>query len=587
MTIRVLPPALAARIAAGEVIERPASVVKELVENSLDAGATRISVEVIDGGKTLIRVVDNGGGIHFDEAATAFERFATSKIDENSDLMGISTLGFRGEALPSIASVSRAELTSFVAGQDAGVRASVEFGGPVAVESVGAPAGTAFVVRELFRNTPARLKFLGSAGTEFGRVHQVVATYALTRPDVAFSLVADGGERFATPGRGVLLEAAASVYGWHVARELLEIEASAIERPSSAFAVRGLTSTPGLTRGNRNYMTIAVNGRWVESRRLLFAIEQAYHGFLSERRYPVSVLLLKVPPGDVDVNVHPAKTEVRFLREQVVFAEVQRAVRAVLLAAAPVPAHQATAPQPPANPAWPEDPLWFARGMSSTPTPPVDTPDRTSQSGQEAGTARQEERPTPGRSLPVLRVIGQAHDTYLLAEGPNGVYLIDQHAAHERVLFEEIRARLGRPAEGGQQLLAPESVQLLPHQERILNEQGQVLKEAGFDVEPFGPRTAIVRAVPRVLAGVSGADALVRLLDSLADGSGTSGWRERVLATIACHSAVRAGRRMTVEEGQELVRKLETVEQPHTCPHGRPTMVYLSISALERDFGRH
>lgn len=586
MPIRVLPPALAARIAAGEVVERPASVVKELVENSLDAGATRIAVEVLDGGKGLVRVVDNGSGIRPDEVATAFERFATSKIDETSDLMGISTLGFRGEALPSIASVARVELTSYVVGQSAGVRATVEFGGPVAVESTGAPEGTTLAVRDLFRNTPARLKFLGSAGTELGRVHQVVATYALTRPDVAISLTADGGPRFSTTGRGDLLEAAASVYGWHVAKELLKIEAQKTVRlAASGFSVSGLTSTPGLTRGNRSYMTIAVNGRWVESRRLLFAVEQAYHGFLSERRYPVAVLLLTVPPGDVDVNVHPAKTEVRFLREQVVFAEVQRAVRAVLVEAAPVP--HASMPQPRSPAAWPDNPLWPEQQATADSTPVEPNGGLSPESQAPApGATPQDTRPTPGRSLPVLRIIGQAHDTYLLAEGPNGVYLIDQHAAHERVLFEEIRARLGRPAEGGQRLLAPESVQLLPHHERLLKEHAEVLAEAGFDVEPFGPRTAIVRAIPRVLAGSSGADALVRLLDSIGDGTGTTGWRERVLATIACHSAVRAGRRMTIEESQELVRKLETVDQPHTCPHGRPTMIYLSVSALERDFSR-
>lgn len=601
MTIRVLPAGLAARIAAGEVIERPASVVKELVENSLDAGATRITVEVTDGGRSSIRVVDNGQGIAPDEVSTAFERFATSKIDENSDLTGIVTLGFRGEALPSIASVSRVEVATKENGSERGVRAAVEFGGAVRVEPSGVPAGTTFLVRDLFRNTPARLKFLGSAATELARVHQVVATYALTRPEVAFSLAADRQAKFSTPGRGDLVEAAAGVYGWHVARQLLPVRPPALARPGhTEFTVSGLVGAPGLTRGNRGYITIAVNGRWVESRRLAFAVEQAYHGFLAERRFPVAILRLSVPHGDVDVNVHPAKTEVRFLREQVVFAEVQRAVRAALVEHAPVPHAQhasAVGDGEASGAAWPENPLWPSPGtpVGAVPESPTRIDVRPVDAGDEPGPGQRPEgpawpsatgAPTPRRSLPVLRVIGQAHDTYILAEGPNGVYLIDQHAAHERIVFEEIRERLGRPAEGGQRLLSPETVQLLPHHERILRDHGELLSEAGFEVETFGPHTGLVRAVPRVLPHGSGAEALVRLLDSLADGSGTSGWRERVLATLACHAAVRAGRRLTPEESQELIRKLESVEQPHTCPHGRPTMIYLSISALERDFSR-
>jgi DNA mismatch repair protein MutL len=613
--IRVLPPDLAARIAAGEVIERPASVVKELVENALDAGATRITVEVVDGGRASVRVADNGAGIAPDEVAVAFERFATSKIDARSDLAGITTLGFRGEALPSIASVSKVELTSAPGAGGAGgteqrkavqgragqgVRAEVAFGGRVRVEPAGVPGGTTVTVTELFRNTPARLKFLGSAATELARAHQVVATYALTRPEVAFSFTADGKQRFSTPGRGDLVEAVAGVYGWHVARLMVAVEPPTLTRPAQQeFVVGGLVGAPSLTRGNRGYITISVNGRWVESRRLSFAVEQAYHGFLGERRFPVAVLRLTVPYGDVDVNVHPAKTEVRFLREQVVFAEVQRAVRAALVEHAPVPhARQGAAAPEAAGAAWPENPLWpglappdlaraGARAADAMPGPGLPTarlpvgPDGETPAYAVAGVA-----PTPKRSLPVLRVIGQAHDAYIVAEGPSGVYLIDQHAAHERVVFEDVRERLGRPSEGGQRLLAPETVQLLPQHERVLHDHGALLAEAGFEVEAFGPHTALVRAVPRVLPQGSGAEALVRLLDSLADGSGTGVWRERVLATLACHAAVRAGRRMTVEESQELVRRLETVEQPHTCPHGRPTMIYLSVSALERDFNR-
>ncbi|MBI4221044.1 MAG: DNA mismatch repair endonuclease MutL [Chloroflexi bacterium] len=609
MPIRVLPPQLAARIAAGEVIERPASVVKELVENALDGGATRINVEVVDGGRSLIRVVDNGHGIPAGEIATAFERFATSKIDEASDLMGIETLGFRGEALPSIASVARVSLTTLADGAGRGARAEVEFGGAVRVEPAGVPAGTSIVVKDLFRRTPARLKFLGSPATELARSHHVVATYALTRPDVAFTLQADGQTRFSTPGRGALLDAAAGVYGWNLARNLLTVGPPAVRAGTSAFSAEGLTGAPTLTRGNRNYITLSVNGRWIESRRLAFAVEQAYQGFLEDRRFPVAILQVTVPPGDLDVNVLPAKTEVRFLREQVVFAEVGRAVRAALVGGAPVPQVRAPSAQDSGSAAgrviaWPDYALWpspadrmgspakDAEGPAGQPAVlvPERGPDAVVQGAAEAHpmaeTRKESAPPTPQRSLPVLRVLGQSHDTYLIAEGPEGIYLIDQHAAHERVVFEEIRSRLGKPVEGGQQLLSPDVVQLLPQHEQLMREHAGLLREVGFEVEPFGPRSAIVRAVPRVLPGGTGAEALVRLLESLADGGGTAVWRERVLATLACHAAVRAGRRMTVDESTELVRKLERVEQPHTCPHGRPTMVYLSIAALERDFRR-
>ena len=610
MPIRVLSEALASRIAAGEVIERPASVVKELVENSLDAGATRVEVEVRDGGIRAITVTDNGRGIKPDEVALAFERFATSKIDESSDLTGIETLGFRGEALPSIASVAHVEAVSRIPGQDAGLRLVIEYGRVVTSEPAGAPPGTTVQVTGLFRNVPARLKFLGPAGGELAKVHQLVGNMALIHPGVAFRLVSDGAVRLASPGNGERLAAAAAVYGSKVAEAMLAVEGD----PLSAFSVSGLVSSPALTRGNRNYITLSVNGRWVQSRRLLFAVEQAYHGFLPERRFPVAALDIRVPFEDVDVNVHPAKAEVRFLREDIVFREIQRAVRGALTESAPVRAMQMARPRQPAaasagsgrhtadaallleDPAhrdfavaaaWPERAAFPAQpsaGQSPVIRPEVEA---TAQAAPDPTAAQAR----PGRQvLPVLRVVGQAHETYILAEGPDGVYLIDQHAAHERVMYEEIRARVAAHSIESQRLLEPETVEVGPAHMTVVESEGAALAAAGFIVEPFGQQTVLLRAVPRLLAtpgreGTPG-EWLIRLLDEASERGRAESWQDRLLYTMACHAAIRAGRKLTLDECREVIGRLEKAEQPHTCPHGRPTMVHLASGQLDRQFGR-
>ena len=607
MQIRLLDDATAARIAAGEVIERPASVVKELVENALDAGATRIDIEIEGGGSDLIRVVDDGGGIATGDLELAFQRFATSKVDETSDLLGIETLGFRGEALPSIASVSRVEASSKPADRESGERLLLEFGETVESGKTGVPAGTSVAVRGLFSNVPARRKFLRSPGAELGRIQSLVTSYALVRSDVAFHLTADGRQRLATPGGGDVNGAVAGTYGARIAEAMLEIpeaEPFADGEPS-AFAVGGLTGAPSISRGNRGFITLGINGRWIQSRRISYAIEQAYHGLLGERRYPIAVVLVRVPVNDVDVNVHPAKTEVRFLREDLVFGEVQRAVRGVLIANAPVPIFRPTSPSHtfagvggsgggPGSPATAtaprtdleQNPLWPGRRDANSEVEDLDvaageTADNAPRVGEPAEQTQRE-------TLPVLRMIGQAQETYLLAEGPDGVYLIDQHAAHERVRFEEITNVLNTGAPDAQTMLEPEPVALEPRQEELLNDQSDLIAGMGFVVEPFGLGTALIRAVPRMLAERTSAagDAFRGLLDEVASGGRHDAWRDRMIATLACHSSVRAGMRLTDDEGRALLRSLEKAEQPHTCPHGRPTMIHMSQSDLERGFGR-
>ncbi len=603
MPIRILSDEIASRIAAGEVIERPASVVKELVENSLDAGSTRVDVNIVVGGAQSITVVDNGQGIPSDQLSLAFERFATSKIDESSDLIAIPTLGFRGEALPSIASVARVEAVSREKDSSTGARFLVDFGKAGDVEPAGAPQGTRIEVAGLFSNIPARLKFLGSAGRELSRIQSMLGSLALVYPHVAFSLNADGRERLRTIGSGKLVDAVSGVYGAKVAEQMLAIEPD----ESAAFTIDGLVSSPSLNRSNRTYMTISVNGRWIQSRRLSYAIEQAYHGFLPERRFPIAVARIRTPLDDVDANVHPAKAEVRFLREDLVYSVVQRAIRGVLSASAPVHGlgvGRATgsmgllrtpgmrhAPSSRGEYGKSQDHSSQAgSGFSQWPDPSVLVEQSQLHDQQSTTVAPVIPTNTPKDTLPVLRVIGQAHETYILTEGPDGIYMIDQHAAHERVVFEQVRQRFEQSVSESQPLLEPASVDLAPGAMATVQEHLEELNRVGWGVEEFGSNSLIVRSVPASLAtrasGDGAGQVFVRVLDELGEGGTGDTWRDRMLATIACHSSIRAGQILSAEECKDLVRQLEKTDRPNTCPHGRPTIVQININDLEREFKR-
>lgn len=602
MPIQVLSDDLASRIAAGEVIERPASVVKELVENSLDAGSTRIDVHIVGGGAQSITVVDNGQGIPADELSIAFERFATSKIDESSDLIAIGTLGFRGEALPSIASVARVEAISRHSNADAGARYLVDFGKTSPIEAAGAPQGTRIEVAGLFKNVPARLKFLGSPGRELSRIQSMLASLALVYPNVAISLSADGRERLKTIGSGKLVDAVSGVYGPKVADQMLELESD----DSAAFSVDGLVSSPSLNRSNRTYMTISVNGRWIQSRRLSYAIEQAYHGFLPERRFPIAIARIRTPLDDVDANVHPAKAEVRFLREDLVYSVVQRAVRGVLSASAPV--HELGAGRAAGSvglfrtPGTVRNNAPGGVGVQSTsssesgsgftqwPDPSAIVEQSRLPESQSETSATSPTTGTPKETLPVLRVIGQSHETYIHAEGPDGIYLIDQHAAHERVMFERVQKRFDENASESQPLLEAATVDLGPGAMTTVQEHLEELNRVGWGVEEFGTNSLIVRSVPASLAtrasGDGAGQVFVRVLDELSEGGTGETWRNRMLATIACHSSIRAGQVLSIDECKDLIRQLERTERPNTCPHGRPTIVQLNVNDLEREFKR-
>ena len=560
--IRVLSPEVAAKIAAGEVVERPASVVKELVENSLDAGARRISVEVEGGGVRLIRVRDDGTGIPAPEVEIAFQRHATSKIALEEDIERVTTLGFRGEALPSVAAVADVEMLTRTESDAAGVRVQLREGAVQTLAMEAAPRGTTAVVRNLFRSVPARLKFLRAPATENARIAEVLTSYALAYPAVQFTLLTDGRLTLRSAGSGRAEDALVGTLGAETAARLLPLLAGDAQ---GTVSVRGHISPPDLTRAQRSQQLFFVNGRWVESRLLARALEQGYQGLLATGRHPLAVVFVDLPPGDVDVNVHPTKREVRFRRDGEVFAAVQAAVGRTLRETAPAPAVAVLA----GDASGEELALGECALKSEAPPRAAGVPASA---------------PMPLR-LPLLRVLGQVGGTYIVAEGPDGIYLIDQHAAHERVLYERVRAQVEQGSPAMQGLVEPLVVELSPERSALLEAGREGLEALGFQVEPFGGSAYMLRAVPSLLAGRDYVTVLDDLLDRLAEETGDD-WRERVVKAIACRGAVKAGQALAGEEMLELVRQLGMASSPQTCPHGRPTMVHLSASQLQRHFGR-
>ena len=589
MPIRQLPHELAGQIAAGEVVERPVSVVKELVENSIDAGASRISVEIRGGGIELIRVTDDGAGIPPEEVVLAFQRHATSKLDYPGLLDAIPTLGFRGEALPSIAAVSRMTMTTRQPQSDAGYVAAMDWGGLTREGAEGCPPGTSVQVADLFGNLPARRKFLRSPTAEGGRVGDLVSRYALAYPEISFNLKIGERTTLSTPGDGRQANAMVAVYGAEAAANLLEVSG---EDPESRYRVEGFAGNPSLHRANRTYMSFFVNRRWIQSRMLTFALEEAFHGLLPEKRYPLAALNLVLPYEDVDVNSHPGKREVRFRQDGKVYSALQRGVRAALVAHSPVrPALTATTGRGPSM-GDAQGAGGFFRSPFDGRTSPGPTPGGDWGSASERGLVQPVgygpagAALTPQQALPALRVVGQVRLTYIVAESPEGMYLVDQHAAHERVLFDRIVREASLRESLSQPLLAPAHVELTAGQLSTLEEQRQFLADYGFELEDFGGTAYLVRAVPAVLTTKDPGKGLVDVLDMVAF-EGLLKEREDVLAaSLACHSAIRAGQSMTEPEMRALLEQLETTDNPHTCPHGRPTLIHFSAYHMEREFGR-
>lgn len=591
--IILLDEATSNQIAAGEVVERPASVVKELAENSLDAGASRISVEIKAGGLEEIKVADNGCGMDETDAATAFQRHATSKISSVSDLEGLSSLGFRGEALPSIASVSKTVLITRPPGAASGTRLEVQGGHILSVSPAGCPAGTSVTVRELFFNTPARLKYIKSRSTESGHAGDTVLRLALARPDVAFKFTADGRAGLQTPGGGDLLGALAAAYGPDLAREMLPLENS-----EEQIAVGGLIAPPAVSRSSKRQITVVVNGRYVTSHLVNSALIDGYGSLLPGGRFPLAVVLLQMDPGILDVNVHPAKMAVRISGEGRVYNLVRRTVAAVLRTGRVIPAVSF-----PAAGSRPEEVVSPEHGAGltlplhraeSTKIPGYPRPAGESLHFREEG----ETVSVTGLNLPdaggrdlleTAYPIGFLPPAYILAGSSSGLLIIDHHAAHERVLYEKFLSLLAGDRVESQILLVPAVVQLSPREYQAAGDNLEILASLGIGASSFGTGSLLVREIPAGLPDIPAEDLVRDLLESLIDPGGRpgrEGLARRMAASTACKAAVKAGERSTLEEARALIRDLAQAEAPYTCPHGRPTVISIGEQEIRARFKR-
>jgi DNA mismatch repair protein MutL len=548
--ILLLAPEVADAIAAGEVIERPASVVKELIENALDAGARRINLDVRGAGKTSIRISDDGAGIPAGELGVAFVRHTTSKLSSLADLAAIHSFGFRGEALASVAAVADVECSS------AGARLRIRAGQVLEQGAGPLLPGVAIEVRDLFANVPARLKFLKSDATESAAIRDVVSAFALLHPQVRFHLTLDSRAAVSSSGDGDRRRAVAAVYGGQVAAEVMEIVGMPL--------VGGLVSQPRLSRGSRDGIIVAVNGRPISSRALVYALEECYAGRLERGRHPLAVLDVGIDPELVDVNVHPAKKEVRFRDEGAVFAALQRAVRAVLDGSEPF-RYQPISGGPQVAPAGPNAQLILHEATAAIAT------------AEPNGHAIQS---------PLLRAIGQAGPGYLVAEGPHGLVLVDQHAAHERILYNRFIERLRSGQGGSQPLLIPQAVDLDPALIAAAADHRTELSKLGLEYEEFGPRSLRITAVPLELPSGRATAAIQETLAALAE-SRSDGGLEKAAAALACHSAVKFGDVLDVPEQRRLLADLESTEDSITCPHGRPTRLLVEWQELTRHFRRN
>jgi len=637
--VQILDENTANQIAAGEVVERPAAAVKELVENALDAGARRVLVELEEGGKYLLRVTDDGVGMSREDAVLSLQRHATSKIRSADDLFQITTMGFRGEALPSIASVSQMTLVTKTAGddEDAGVQIRCAGGTLEEVSEVGARPGTSITVENLFYNVPARLKFLKSSSTELGHIAELMQRFALARPDVAFRLLHSGGEVFSSGGGGSQMDACVHVFGRETARHLVPLSHDA-----AGLRVTGFIGTPAALKTSRSAQHTFVNTRFVRNKAVTRALDEAYKSVqtLHGTRYPAAVVMIDVDPSQVDVNVSPTKTEVRFTREGDIYAAVFKAVGDALMAGGLVPTiTQKMTPReapPSALPSSPsassrerierEHPTLLAvpsRPAGNTREEPREPRDMAAfrEAYQERARQAMDEDPFEGGSgapaplqaapepaaatgadyrghdLSTLRVLAQTRNMYILAQTDDALVLIDQHIAHERVLYEKLLAGAEGAGAGvpTQRLMMPFTLELSRREALVVEKRLEDLRRAGFDLEPFGGDSFVVRSVPASVAqkhlkAQGGPEEVLReIVDELVEK--TSSRRlllpaEEVLITASCKMAVKAGDPLSFDEMNALVADLLRSDNPYTCPHGRPIIVELPNGDLDRKFGR-
>lgn len=659
--IQVLDQITIDKIAAGEVIERPASIVKELVENSIDAKAASVTVEIQDGGISLIRVTDNGSGIEREDIRNAFLRHSTSKIRKVEDLAHIASLGFRGEALSSISAVTRTELITKTKEDTFGTRYVIEGGVEQSLEDAGAPDGTTFLVRQLFYNVPARRKFLKTPMTEAGHVQDLLMRLALSHPEVAFTFINNGQTKMRTSGNGKLKDVIYSIYGREAAANLIELDYS-----MDGLVMKGYLGKPVITRGNRNFENYFVNGRYVKNAMLSKAIEDAYKDFLMQHKFPFVVIHFQVDGEKIDVNVHPAKMEMRFQRQQDVYNIVYEGVHRTLLEPELIPQVEApdpkvisqpksespfllkpkTAPRPmekkPEEKEEPHDEAYFMKKMkervlsyhqrnSSAEVAKKEQIFRPQAQAERIKDAlarakevekqpqkQAEEQPELIRETPVYetkpvteekaeqlnlfeehllkrekkaeyKLIGQVFETYWLVEFENSLYIIDQHAAHERVLYERTLKEMKNREFTAQYLSPPIILSLSMQEAQVLNENMDRFTRIGFEIEPFGGEEYAVRAIPDNLFGIAKKELLLEMLDDLADGISTSMTPELIdekVASMSCKAAVKGNNRLSAQEADALIGELLLLENPYHCPHGRPTIIAMTQRELEKKFKR-
>jgi DNA mismatch repair protein MutL len=616
--IRVLADHVANQIAAGEVVERPASVAKELVENSIDAGATRITIEIEAGGRRLLKVSDDGEGMVRDDAILAFERHATSKIRETDDLTAIGTLGFRGEALASIASVAKVELTTCIEGASAATRVTIDGGRMRDVKDAAHPRGTTIIVRDLFFNIPARRKFLRSEATETYHLTNLVTHYALAHPEIAFTFVNNGREVVrATPAKD-LRERAYQIFGEDFLENLLEVEGGAPQ-----FArVTGYVSAPRDRRTSRDAQYLFVNRRFVRDRMIGRALSEGYRSILPHGVYPAALLFIETPLEEVDVNVHPAKTEVRFRRQAAVVDAVREAVRNALASASYVPAPSALPqPQPQPEPIMtataavsaitPQPRIEFVPPPQTTPAPrppiepsgdeiarDVEVMIRSAQSVPPSvksvvpplNSAEKFAREVTPESLSTnIRPLGQLEESFIIATDDEGLLLIDQHVAHERILFDKYRALVAERRTDAQQLLVPETFDLTPAQAAVFDDVAPELEKYGFELTRLSGRTVAVRAIPADLPSGEARNMLAELLDTVdaeKKGGVSETMRDEIAASLACHAAIKVNMPLAPEKMRWLIDRLLQTSSPTTCPHGRPVILRLRTRDILKGFHR-
>lgn len=628
--IEVLDKATIDKIAAGEVVERPASVMKELLENAIDAGSTAVTAEIRDGGISMLRVTDNGGGIPQEQIRTAFLRHATSKIRKAEDLFQVQSLGFRGEALSSIAAVAQVECISRTPDSLTGCRIRIEGGEEKDFEEIGAPSGTTIVVRNLFFHTPARAKFLKSPLTEANYVSHAVEELALSHPDISFKYMVNGQTRLFTSGNGNIREIAWQVYGRDLAKEMLPVEDT-----SELMTIRGFVGSPSAARGNRSMENYFVNGRYVRNRILNKAIEDAYHGFLMQHRFPFTLLYLDIDSEKVDVNVHPTKMEVRLSGQEEIYHQLclaiqnalmhreiipevlpgrerQRAAAKVPLPAAPEPFETARRKEQPFRPAQAPSPMvreggnaWHsappasaataepqahAPAADTAPQPPVSA-EAVPQKVEDKAVPQQqslfEDRILSEQARRMFRLIGQVFGTYWMIEYRDDLLLIDQHAAHEKVMYERMMKAF-REKKIMSQMLCP-AVILHPSREEseLLAQHLDSFQELGFDIEDFGSNAYKISAVPSNLYAADAQALFLEILGGLADGPAADRHLlTEKIASMSCKAAVKGDHVMSAAEANALIDELLTLEDPYHCPHGRPVIVRMSRYELDRKFRR-